>query len=520
MALIQRQFGKLLKRSADDANVAQIIADVKDYDERLDRLVEDIKKYQDSISQLLLHQNAISVQLWEIYKVIPPERVPLDKGRLTRIEEWNTATDEMKKELTAQVMEASKILGHTVSVKGSMKPVKKVLERRENSKLDYERYTSNYESAKKKGGRSEREVGVLAKAERQLDQATKAYNDLDAHVKEYVPPIMDAVSNFIPYLLYAVEGMVSTFIGQKYRFIHEFAQRHQLDNYENFEQEWKTDFMEVKEVTEQLKILQEGKAVHKPMEQPRPLTESRRPSAAGLLALGRRQSSKSEEAAGLPVEQRRPSTALIGRRQSSKTGEDIGPPVTRIKSNETALPPAYSEVDSAPASRPMSRQQSSDSKSSAPRPPVSRASSNSLWPKPSDGSVRPQAPKIQSSTSVKSFRTDPTPADNPPAYSNVLASNPSISALASAAAAAAKKKPPPPIPGKPKPQLPKPRDVYMVALFNFEAQGEGDLPLTEGERIRVIQKTESVEDWWEGEVTLASGKIKKGFFPANYCQPE
>ncbi|KAK6542671.1 hypothetical protein TWF694_006615 [Orbilia ellipsospora] len=492
MALVHRQFGKLLKRSADDADVATIIADVKNYDERLDKLITDIKKWQESISQMLLHQNATALQLFTLYKPIPPERVALDKERLTRVEEWCTSTAEMKEELSKQVMEIGKVLEQTRSIKGSLKPVKKILERRENSKLDYERYNSNAESARKKSGRSEREVGVLMKSEKQLEQATKAYNDLDEHIKQYVPPILDAISSYIPYLLYAVENFVSTFIGQKYRYIHEFAQRHSITEYQNLEQEWKQDFMPIKDHAEGFKLLQSGKAVHKPM-----------------------------ETHAAPESKMRP--AFLGRRKSSQAGSEIRPPLSRNRSHEAgAPPPAYAEVE-APSSPPMSRKQSTgsglsvDSKVAPPKPPISRKSSGSIWAKPSDGSIRPSIQKIQSSTSVKSYTADsPTSGAATP---NGLASRASSASLAAAAAAAAKKKAPPPIPMKSKP-VPKPKDVYVVSLYKFDPQNAGDLALNEGDRVKVIQKTENVEDWWEGEVTLANGAVKRGFFPANYCQLE
>jgi hypothetical protein len=78
------------------------------------------------------------------------------------------------------------------------------------------------------------------------------------------------------------------------------------------------------------------------------------------------------------------------------------------------------------------------------------------------------------------------------------------------AAAAAKKKPPPP---------PPPRAgssngaLYVTALYDFGGQSAGDLAFREGDRIRVLQKTDSTDDWWEGEL-----RGVKGSFPANYVQ--
>jgi amphiphysin len=39
------------------------------------------------------------------------------------------------------------------------------------------------------------------------------------------------------------------------------------------------------------------------------------------------------------------------------------------------------------------------------------------------------------------------------------------------------------------------------------------LSFREGDRIRVVKKTESSQDWWQGEI----GGVQ-GSFPANYCK--
>ena len=71
-----------------------------------------------------------------------------------------------------------------------------------------------------------------------------------------------------------------------------------------------------------------------------------------------------------------------------------------------------------------------------------------------------------------------------------------------------KKKPPPPPPRHPSSQA-----VFVTALYDFGGQGEGDLAFREGDRIKVIKKTESKDDWWQGELAGV-----KGAFPANYCR--
>ncbi|KAF3902131.1 hypothetical protein ABW21_db0204616 [Orbilia brochopaga] len=478
MAFLQRGIGKLMKRSADDADVATIIADVKSYDERLDKLITELKRWQDSISQLLLHQSAISNEFFDLYRVIPPERVAIDQPRLERVQEWQAVAAEMKEELSKQSGDVGRVLQQVVSVKDSLKPVKKVLGKRENAKLDYERHTGSAESARKKGSRSEREAGVLAKAERQLDQSTRQYHDVDAHVKEYVPPVLDAVASYIPYVLYAVEHLYSSFIGQKYRLVHEFAQRHSLTDYEEFEQEWKRDFMPIKEHVESFKLLQHGKAVLKPMETQRP------PERPGPSAVTKGQ---------------------FWRRPSGKGSEDLGMTSPTSKASDAA-PPPYSETDSSFPRRPSNTSAVSLGVHDKKPGISSRKSSTDLWSKDVKSDLspapRPGIQKIHSSASINSQHSSMAA---PTLYGNgALKNTPSSASLATAAAAAAKKKPPPPVP-KAKPQLPKPRDTYMVALYKFEPQNEGDLSLNEGDRVKVVQKSDSTEGEYQACQALFLG---------------
>lgn len=74
--------------------------------------------------------------------------------------------------------------------------------------------------------------------------------------------------------------------------------------------------------------------------------------------------------------------------------------------------------------------------------------------------------------------------------------------------------------GKKKPPPPPPKRIgsrnfatFAEALYSFDGQSEGDLSFREGDQIKVLKKTESTDDWWEGEL-----RGRKGSFPANYCK--
>ncbi|EJT98964.1 BAR-domain-containing protein [Dacryopinax primogenitus] len=97
----------------------------------------------------------------------------------------------------------------------------------------------------------------------------------------------------------------------------------------------------------------------------------------------------------------------------------------------------------------------------------------------------------------------------PPAYQE--ASFGDSPAAAAASSAGTKRAPPPPPPLKPKPGAPAVK--YVTALYDFAAQAEGDLEFRVGDKIELVERTASSEDWWTGKL---NGRT--GVFPGNYVQ--
>lgn len=64
--------------------------------------------------------------------------------------------------------------------------------------------------------------------------------------------------------------------------------------------------------------------------------------------------------------------------------------------------------------------------------------------------------------------------------------------------------PPPPIANKAKTQ-------YVVALYDYDAQADGDLSFKKDDKIEVIERTADQNDWWTGRL-----RGQTGIFPGNY----
>ena len=57
---------------------------------------------------------------------------------------------------------------------------------------------------------------------------------------------------------------------------------------------------------------------------------------------------------------------------------------------------------------------------------------------------------------------------------------------------------------------------YVVALYDFAAQADGDLDFKVGDRIEVVERTDSAEDWRTGRLDGRTGVFpgKCQFLPA------
>ena len=111
--------------------------------------------------------------------------------------------------------------------------------------------------------------------------------------------------------------------------------------------------------------------------------------------------------------------------------------------------------------------------------------------------------------------TDGSASDTqPPPYSagpsNSLTTSPSIGHNAMSAAIAVKGKPPPP---KPKPSRLSgvPNAETVTALYDYEAQAEGDLSFSTGEVIEIVTRTANENEWWTGKINGRQGQFPGEF---------
>ncbi|KIW96957.1 uncharacterized protein Z519_02348 [Cladophialophora bantiana CBS 173.52] len=461
MHSVQRHFGKYMKRSADEQQVSVLLKDFEEADKLLTKIIEASKAWRESWTSILTHQHRIFDEFSLLYAPIVGAsddyhgHVPVQTPdhivrRTTRIK---SEYEDLKRDLTEDLGQVEeRLIRPAQNAKDSLHTMKKTIKKREDRKLDFERYQNRVDSYLKKTKRSERDNAALVKSQSELEAATEAYHAADDNLRGCLPRLLTSVFSLLPHFLAAQIQIQNNLLGHYYTMLHTYCTEEGFPSpappMDEVIRLWNDAFKPVQREAESLAILANGKAARTSMENgQQPANGYRRPSASAFSA----------------------------HRQQS-----VSP--------ARALPPS-------PSFEPKVKLSSSPAASSV----LGAATPQEFIASPSPSQSVYQTPMAYSPAGPN---TDYFSRDRQP-------SGVSAVSAATAASIAQKKRPPPP----PPPRLPSQQTIFVTALYDFDGQSEGDLAFREGDRIRVLKKTESTDDWWQGEL-----RGMKGPFPANYCQ--
>lgn len=279
-----------------------------------------------------------------------------------------------------------------------------------------------------------------------------------------------ATYSILPYLLNAQIMIQNTLLGQLYTILHNYSSDYGFSSpppdAEEITRIFDAEFTPMRlEIEGSVNMIAKGKAIHQPMS-----LEGKGKSYSGMNLRNGVQ--------GRITNHRKGSAPAAGGQLAIENGgveePDTPPPI-----NNASRPVIRAQKSSASLSASLL----TPDYSSHPMPsPNSQADFFSPASHSSQLQIKPRRPSATSFQSTGSM----------------------------ASSIAAKKKPPPPPPKK---RIPSEQFEYVTALYAFDGQGDGDLSFREGERIKIIKKTASANDWWEGEL-----RGVRGSFPANYCQ--
>ncbi|EER27354.1 hypothetical protein D8B26_006591 [Coccidioides posadasii str. Silveira] len=473
MLTMHRQFGKLMKRSADESQVSVLLKDFDNADKLLTKIIDSSKAWRDAWSSILTYQARLLQEFETLYQPIigsseptahPPAITP--ESTLERTSRLKEEYESLRVDLLAEIQSVDdRMIKPAMEAKDYLQPMKKVMKKREDKKLDYERYQGRVDTARKKSRRSDRENAALAKAELDLAKAIEEYNAADDHLRNHLPGLITATFSILPHILAAQIEIQNTLLALYYTSLHNYSSEQNFPSppppMDVVIQTWEQDFLPIQRQAESIACISHGK-------------------------LGRQRKASDEfRNGGL--------RNGLGARHTSNTSAIRKPSVSPVRAMHAppSIPadtrPRINGFNTAPSGNLMA---ANTAKQYSP-PRISPTPSESLDPSPYHTTPPQQAYTTPVSRNTQRQTSAPT------------------AAIASMAAAAAKKKPPPP---PPPPRSASSQIQFVTALYDFGGQGAGDLVFREGDRIRVIKKTESTDDWWEGEL-----RGVKGSFPANYC---
>ncbi|KAG0303341.1 hypothetical protein BGZ98_006778 [Dissophora globulifera] len=467
--------------------------------------LSDACKYRDSVTSLLNHQAEFGIILAEVYDPalgepntgeVTPRRVQTAPESLQAVDDFQAVMREIRDLLLTEVdrLEVS-IVQPLTELQNLMKMIRKTIVKRDHKLVDYDRFRLALKKLQDKKDRSLSDEKQIFKLESQLEVATADYEGLNNLLKEELPGYFWLRTQLVEpifYSFYYIQSRIHSILLDR---IEPLSRSGYYDLTMDVVQGYEARRHDITPTLESVEIITK-----------RAITSSY------VSKYGKSDSSPPGGSPG--ISRMQGSSATLDRTQS--------PPAA----------PASKPWQNATATKPWQQAQATAKpwQGAAAPPPVAPKS----WNTPQAGAGAPQAPA--SKPWQAAVRSDPSPppaqhvaAALPPAQAAAPAQRggPNVhvhlspfstgiagAVVASAAGAAisagknavAKKPPPPPVPRR--------MGVKMVvALYDYDAQQDGDLGFKKDDRIELVERTNSTDDWWTGKLNG-----KQGVFPGNYVQ--
>ncbi|OQE12617.1 hypothetical protein PENVUL_c001G08076 [Penicillium vulpinum] len=472
MQNMTRRFGRMTtKSSADDSQIAVLLKDFDDADMLLGKIVESTQAWRDAWVSIVTHQSRLVDEFDGLYGPIVGssetpsnhKAVETDPIRLGRTNRLRKEYDELRNDLIEELSAVDTRMSHPATqAKESLAPMKKTIKKRNNKKTDFEISQGRVDSLMKKSKRTDRENMSLAKAEAELTNAKEAYQAADHDLRQRLPTLVALIFSLTPYILEAQVEIQNRMLANYYTVLHTYCEDEGFPSppptMEQVVQDWEFAFNPVQGEIENFGCLTQGKAMRRATADHE---NKKRPSIGSRLT-------STASSASVPSSFRRGSQTPGSSSQTPSVAEyPPSPPLSTISRKSSAI-----LVGNTSASKPLS---TGGDYFDPPRP--------SFMPSPQPTPIPSGVVRSPAGPNIDCFQAKVSPM----------------------AAAIGKKKPPPPPPAS--------RPDFVTALYDFDGQGDGDLVFREGDRIRIVRKTQSTDDWWEGEL-----RGQKGPFPANYVE--
>jgi len=431
-------------------------------EEALDKVIKDKKTFSQGVTNLFTSAESWSIHFNNVFSPIAGEydilgKYPDSAPTSENVSGFQTTMQELKVAVLPELeLIESRITGPCKELQGIIKAIRKNITKRDHKLLDYDRFNNSLTKLREKKEKSLSDEKNLFKLEQDFEQASADYDLYNTSMKTDLPRFMILAAQFIDPLFHSLFYMQLNIFYLVLEKIQEFSNgKYEMaptinDIVDGYESR-RTD---AKEQIEGLQI-------------------NKRLISTAKLVQTRRQES------GLPTTL---GSSSLGRNPSVATTSTLSTSPTSISHNNNHhTPPSLMK-----------------------KPP----------PPPPGSTTKP--------TMTKSFG-GATPAPNPLTAGGGAAPPPPYTPPASGdefggsggGGGGGTKRAPPPLPfNKPKPpKVPTPQPVYVLALYDFEAQAEGDLSFSAGDHIEIVKRSDNPQDWWTGRLNGA-----EGVFPGNYVE--
>ncbi|KAG0046034.1 hypothetical protein BGZ83_008761 [Gryganskiella cystojenkinii] len=489
-------------------------------------LLAEVCKYRDSVTALLNSEAEFGIVLAEIYDPslgvpsgeVTPRRVQTAPESVQAVDDFQAVMREIRDLLLPEVDKLElTVVRPLTEMQNLMKLIRKSITKRDHKLVDYDRFRIALKKLQDKKERTLSDEKQMFKIESQLEVATGDYEGLNNLLKEELPgyfwlrtQLMEPIFHSLYFLQLRIYSILLDRIDPLSRSGYYDLTIDVLGGYEARKDDI-TPTLESVEIITKRSLITPAYASKYGRN-----GDSSPPGSNSSTSLNN-PSSPSPPAAKPWQKAAGPSGSKPWQQQQQQQQQqaDSGaPPATAPKPwqspaksyNNTTSPAAAPPV---PAAKPW-------------QSPATAKPWQAQNPKP----YEPVAPPAYSSPQAVAPAPTPAAASAAPASrggSNVhLHVSPFSTGIAGAIAATAagaainagqshiasqKKPPPPPVPRR----LNGPK--MAVALYDYDAQQEGDLSFRQDDRIEIVERTPNTEDWWTGKL-----RGRTGVFPGNYVK--
>lgn len=495
--LVKSKAGFLGGEKTSDHDYTDLERHFAELEREAKKLNEDATRFKDSTIALLNAQCSLGGYLQELYTPLHNKASADEKKQYhdnypeakATVAEYSTIVTVLRDAITPEIEEVElRVVKPSEELLDVLKKVRKMCTKRDHKVLDFDRHRATAKKLKDKKERTLNEEKALYKTETLLEQATQEYEFYNELLKEELPKLFEYQARYIEPLFqtfYYIQLNVFYVLQEKMQPLKSLGY---FDIGEDVISGYTAKKGDTAEQVEKLNIVKYGA---------RPNIESlaaRRKALKGDddLALDDESvgsSSKhihappaSASAAGTSTRRPNPARPFYSHHRRSASEGSLAKPALSGKAAEATI----DEDEDAHAPPPYSASTKPGARGATGGTPASRfaAATRGLG-----GANLGRSPSLNSHVS------------NTPGVA------PKPSALRAAAIAKGKGPPPPP------PVASKPRAVtYVRAVYDYEAQADGDLSFAEGDMIEVIKRG-GEEEWWKGRLNGA-----EGVFPGNYVE--